>query len=131
MPELPEQFNKPEQLPYEPTSKELGAWLAYLMAAIIHMDELDQTLTDEQREAGQKLKNDLSNLHQRTKSILMHTVQTHETLDLVRVQRQSVRQAFDAGWWGFHRDLLARLTPEQRAELEPILNSFAGSDIPF
>jgi hypothetical protein len=110
------------------TEAEMSQFLASLFAAIIEMDKLDATLTEDQQEMAARVKENLINLNGNAKFFIALLTEMGQAMRALLRQRQSSKEAFLAGWQGFYRDLAAHLTADQRAELLPIMDGILGED---
>ena len=120
----------PDQLKAH-SQAQLGKFLAWLFAAIVDMDEFDQSLTEEQRPLAQTVKDDLRALNERAKFLTVTHMEMSDAILLLLQQHQSAKKAFNLGWDSFYRELIMRLSPEQRKEIDEVLDSIMGNDIPF
>jgi hypothetical protein len=110
---------------------ELGRLLFHVFAAVQDMEALNITLTPEQAELVQQLKEDLSALDGSAHQLGDLIFEMGDFIKLLMRQRQSTKEAFLAGWDGFKQDLLSHLNKDERAKLKPILDGISGSEIPY
>jgi hypothetical protein len=127
---MPDQRKEPESI-IPRAEHEIGKFIFHLLATIQDMDELDQTLTPEQQQLAQTVKDDLIALDNSAKYVTKLLFEMGDLIKLLVFQRQSTKEAFLAGWEGFYRDLLSHLNAEERAQLQPILDGIIGDELPY
>ena len=102
----------------------------HLLALAERIEALDATLAPEQQALAEQIKAELHAVQGDTKLLLTLVRElAHYNIKLT-AQRQTARQAFEAGWDARYQDILSQLHPEDHRMLRWILEYLDREDDP-
>ena len=130
---MAEQHARPELKNYDAQATtvyvraELDAWLETLADSIHSLDALDNgTLPPEQAVFAQHAKDTLAALEDGSKVIDKLLYELGSYIARLEWQRESSRQAFEAGWEASYKDIIAELSDRQYQQLREALKLLGG-----
>lgn len=114
------------------TDAEFRTFAAHLSALAAGIAEVDTAMPPEQRELAQRLQNALREVQGSTKLLLALTRELATYNVKLTEQRQSARDAFNAGWQARYQDILSQLHPADQRMLRWVIEYLEPKDsLPF
>jgi hypothetical protein len=131
---MPDNTHAQQRLAEQAEAK-LNHFMRHLYTAITQLNDLALTLTPEQKQIADQVRESLFDLNDSAKTFAPTITEMGQVLRTLLHQRQTSKEAFMAGWHGLYRDMLAQLSPEDRDFWQPILDGIMSDDddteIPF